>query len=53
MGIHGVIQAYHQALTTVKLYGPTNAAPIINHVAHFAETAAQDPNNQVKVVLFT
>ena len=47
MGIHGVVQAYHQALNTVQLYGPTNVAPIINHVANFAEKAAQPPNAQV------
>ena len=39
-GIQGVVQAYHQSLQTAELYGPTNVAPIINHVAHFAAQAA-------------
>ncbi len=46
-GIPGVVQAYHTALQSVELYGPTNAAPIINHVARFAEQAAKQPGNQV------
>lgn len=32
-GIGGVIQAYQQAIRTVELWGPTNFAPVINHVA--------------------
>lgn len=47
VGIHGVVQAYHQALRSVKLWGPTNAAPIINHVVEFAHQAALNPDNQV------
>ncbi|XP_034718579.1 copine-3-like isoform X1 [Etheostoma cragini] len=46
-GIEGVVQAYQQCLPQVKLYGPTNFSPIINHVANFGlqalkqETASQ------------
>lgn len=47
-GIPGVVQAYHQALQSVQLWGPTNFAPIINHVARFAEQAATNPQNQVR-----
>ena len=47
-GVSGVIQAYQKSLTTVQLYGPTNAAPIINHVANFAEKASMIPNAQVR-----
>ena len=55
-GIQGVVQAYHQSLQKVKLYGPTNVAPIINHVAQFAQKAAADekqgpPSVQVTVCL--
>ncbi|XP_014674843.1 PREDICTED: copine-8-like [Priapulus caudatus] len=32
-GIDGVLAAYQQALHTVQLYGPTNFAPVINHVS--------------------
>ncbi|XP_034027635.1 copine-3-like isoform X2 [Thalassophryne amazonica] len=38
-GIEGVAHAYQQCLPQVKLYGPTNFAPIINHVACFARQA--------------
>lgn len=50
-GIQGVLDAYRLALTNVQLWGPTNAAPIINHVARFAEQADKDPNAQNYFVL--
>ncbi|XP_064607159.1 copine-8-like isoform X2 [Liolophura sinensis] len=37
-GITGVLQAYYQSLQSVQLYGPTNFAPVINHVARFAQS---------------
>ncbi|XP_053268228.1 copine-3 isoform X2 [Pleuronectes platessa] len=40
-GIEGVVQAYRQCLPQVKLYGPTNFSPIINHVANFGRQALQ------------
>ncbi|KAK2509967.1 hypothetical protein MC885_004332 [Smutsia gigantea] len=39
-GIQGIVDAYCQALPQVRLYGPTNFAPIINHVARFAAQSA-------------
>ncbi|XP_041130094.1 copine-9-like [Polyodon spathula] len=36
VGIEGVLEAYFQSLRTVKLYGPTNFAPVINQVARSA-----------------
>ncbi|KAK6185840.1 hypothetical protein SNE40_007986 [Patella caerulea] len=41
-GIEGVVQAYMNCITQVQLYGPTNASPIINHVARFAAAAQQE-----------
>ncbi|XP_028399865.1 copine-3-like isoform X2 [Dendronephthya gigantea] len=41
-GIQGVVAAYQNAISQVHLYGPTNVSPIINHVAKFAEEAAQE-----------
>ncbi|XP_067651173.1 copine-3-like isoform X4 [Haliotis asinina] len=41
-GIPGVLQAYYNCVQNVRLYGPTNAAPIINHVARFAVAAQQE-----------
>ncbi|XP_061522131.1 copine-3-like isoform X3 [Phycodurus eques] len=35
-GIEGVVCAYQQCLPQLKLWGPTNFSPIINHVACFA-----------------
>ncbi|GFR82321.1 copine-8, partial [Elysia marginata] len=35
-GIDGVLAAYYHSLNSVQLYGPTNFAPVINHVARFA-----------------
>ncbi|XP_029550856.1 copine-5 isoform X3 [Salmo trutta] len=32
-GIDGILEAYHESLKSVQLYGPTNFAPIVNHVA--------------------
>lgn len=32
-GIEGILEAYHQSLRTVQLYGPTNFAPVVTHVA--------------------
>ncbi|XP_060087039.1 RNA-binding protein 12 isoform X3 [Heteronotia binoei] len=40
-GIQGVVDAYRQALPQIRLYGPTNFSPIINHVARFAAHSAQ------------
>ncbi|XP_077592098.1 copine-3-like [Stigmatopora nigra] len=40
-GIEGVVQAYQQCLPQIKLYGPTNFSPIINHVSHFGNQALQ------------
>ncbi|GAA6219441.1 copine-3-like [Lates japonicus] len=40
-GIEGVVAAYQQCLPQVKLYGPTNFSPIINHVARFGRQALQ------------
>ncbi|CAG5131604.1 unnamed protein product, partial [Candidula unifasciata] len=41
-GIDGVLQAYYNCIQNVQLYGPTNAAPIINHVANFAAAAQRE-----------
>ncbi|KAK7881385.1 hypothetical protein WMY93_029794 [Mugilogobius chulae] len=40
-GVEGVVQAYQTCLPQVKLYGPTNFSPIINHVAQFGRQAMQ------------
>ena len=40
-GIQGVEQAYHNCVTQVQLYGPTNFSPVIRHVARFAMDESQ------------
>ena len=35
-GVDGLLQAYWNAIQQVRLYGPTNFSPVINHVANFA-----------------
>ncbi|XP_063155522.1 copine-3 [Candoia aspera] len=40
-GIQGIVDAYRVCLPQVRLYGPTNFSPIINHVARFAVAASQ------------
>lgn len=37
-GVQGVLEAYHKTLYSVQLYGPTNFAPCINHVARWVIT---------------
>ncbi|XP_056372191.1 copine-5-like [Oenanthe melanoleuca] len=37
-GIAGVLEAYQRSLRCVQLYGPTNFAPVVNHVARSAAT---------------
>ncbi|KAK3085627.1 hypothetical protein FSP39_006429 [Pinctada imbricata] len=41
-GIDGVLQAYQNCIQNITLYGPTNVAPIIYHVARFAEAAQKE-----------
>ncbi|NXB60578.1 CPNE1 protein, partial [Struthidea cinerea] len=40
-GIQGIVDAYRQILPQIRLYGPTNFSPIINHVARFAGHSLQ------------
>lgn len=47
LGIEGVVKAYQQCLPQVKLYGPTNFSPIINHVSHFGRQALQQETASV------
>lgn len=41
-GIPDIIAAYQNCVRQIELYGPTNVAPIINHVARFADAAAKN-----------
>ncbi|KAI0220493.1 Copine-8 [Lamellibrachia satsuma] len=50
-GINGVIDAYHHTLHTVQLYGPTNFAPVINHVAGIAQNVQDGKNYFILLIL--
>ena len=41
-GIQGIVQAYQNCISQIRLWGPTNTAPIIYHVARFAAAAQQE-----------
>ncbi|KAI8771714.1 copine-9 [Biomphalaria glabrata] len=51
-GVQGVLNAYYQALSRVQLYGPTNFAPVINHVARFA-AAVRDGTEYFVLLIIT
>ncbi|XP_031989162.1 copine-5-like isoform X3 [Corvus moneduloides] len=43
-GIAGVLEAYQRSLRRVQLYGPTNFAPVVNHVARPRRLSSMLPN---------
>ncbi|KAG8228246.1 hypothetical protein J437_LFUL012219, partial [Ladona fulva] len=47
-----VLAAYHSCIRQVQLYGPTNFAPVINHVARFA-AAYRDGRNYFILLIIT
>ncbi|KAM4612521.1 copine-1-like isoform 3-T5 [Polymixia lowei] len=49
-GIEGVVDAYRKALPQLRLSGPTNFSPIINHVASISNTP-QSSATQYSVLL--
>lgn len=51
-GIQGIVDAYRQILPQIRLYGPTNFSPIINHVARFAAHSAQQGTASVSLCRF-
>lgn len=51
-GIEGVLESYHKAIQSVQLYGPTNFAPCINHVAKFA-AQRRDGNDYFILLIIT
>uniref|UniRef100_A0A672UM97 C2 domain-containing protein n=1 Tax=Strigops habroptila TaxID=2489341 RepID=A0A672UM97_STRHB len=51
-GIEGVLEAYHRSLRSVQLYGPTNFAPVVNHVAR-AAAAVLDGSQYFVLLIIT
>merc|ERR1719193_1508139 len=52
-GIEGVVAAYHQALNSVQLFGPTNFSPVINHMAKIAALHKDKPSNYQVLLIIT
>jgi len=52
-GVDGLLAAYWQAIQTVRLYGPTNFAPVINHVANFARAYQQNGDQYFVLLIIT
>lgn len=47
----GVIQAYRCCLPAIQLHGPTNFAPVINHVAGFSATYSNGDQYFILLIL--
>ena len=50
-GIDGIVQAYQACVRQIQLYGPTNVAPIINHIGKFAYNMIKGEQNLAKVMI--
>ncbi|XP_029286848.1 copine-1 isoform X2 [Cottoperca gobio] len=50
-GVQGIVEAYRMVIPQLKLSGPTNFSPIINHVGSIASQAAQSNNASQYFVL--
>jgi len=52
-GVDGLLQAYWNAIQQVRLYGPTNFSPVINHVANFARAYQQSGDQYFVLLIIT
>ncbi|XP_014261553.1 copine-8-like isoform X2 [Cimex lectularius] len=50
-GVQGVLEAYRSCIRQIQLYGPTNFAPVINHVAQFAQTFTDGSSYFILLIL--
>uniref|UniRef100_T1JN01 C2 domain-containing protein n=1 Tax=Strigamia maritima TaxID=126957 RepID=T1JN01_STRMM len=50
-GLDGVINAYTACLNQIQLYGPTNFAPVINHVGRIASTQRDGTKYHILLIL--
>lgn len=51
-GVAGILEAYQNCIRQVQLWGPTNIAPIINHVTRFARTAQAEESTKGAAAYF-
>ena len=52
-GVEGIIDAYKKTLSSVKLHGPTNFAPVIKHMARQAAKFNSKPTNYSILLIIT
>ena len=52
-GVEGIVSAYHNSLYTVHMSGPTNFAPVINHMATFATAHQSEATNYFVLLILT
>lgn len=50
-GVEGVIQAYRRCLQAIELHGPTNFAPVIQHVTQFASANTNGEHYFILLIL--
>eukprot|EP00057_Strongylocentrotus_purpuratus_P002542 XP_003724722.1 PREDICTED: copine-8 [Strongylocentrotus purpuratus] len=51
MGLPGILQGYKSCISQVQLYGPTNFAPVINHVSRFAQQYPDGSNYFILLII--
>ncbi|KAK4304697.1 hypothetical protein Pmani_023369 [Petrolisthes manimaculis] len=51
-GVAGILDAYYKSIQSVRLYGPTNFAPVIKHVSNFAR-GHTDGNSYFVLLILT
>ena len=49
-GIEGILSCYQACVPRIQFYGPTNFAPIIQHVSQFAAAAQQEEGARVRIL---
>ncbi|CAB0003697.1 unnamed protein product, partial [Nesidiocoris tenuis] len=50
-GVSGVLEAYRNCIRQIQLSGPTNFAPVINHVANIARNLADGSSYFILLIL--
>jgi len=48
-GVQGIMQAYKNTLSSIRLYGPTNFSPIIRRVTHHVRSMASEQSSSNKL----
>lgn len=50
-GLDGIIASYQNCIAQIQLYGPTNFAPVINHVARFAQATRDGSKYHILLII--